>query len=786
MGKVYRNVMIALSFMSITGLFPTYVEAQITTKAVVVVSQVGGKCLRVVNGSTADGAAVTQWTCNDSLGSRWTLLPQVGGSAPYVQVIAAHSGKCLSVSGTGNAAPVVQASCTGINSQRWIVQNFGQFYRLMAYSGLCLNVSEAVPDNGARLIQWPCVGGINEIWAFSEGFLGQTDRTRLVNSSSNLCAEDSGFSLAENSSIILWNCKRAGSGSDVTNQQWALRRVFDGYQLNVLSSTKCLAPLGASIANDAPIVQATCASATYQTWALNADGTLRNKNSILCLDSNNPGGTQGSTLSQHTCNGGASQKWRLTSAADVGSWSSRITLPLVPVAVATLKNNQLMFWSAYDGFTFEQNLHGWTQTALYDIASGSVFSVQVSNTGHDMFCPGTAMLSDGRVLVNGGDTAPATSIYNPDTRLWSIGGNMHIPRGYNADVVLDSAKIFTLGGSWNGGQGGKSGELWTPTGWANLAGASSAPIIGPDPEGVYRGDNHAWLFSTGAGKVFHAGPSAQMNWFDTNGGGSSVSAGKRGTDNYSINGNAVMYGNKKILKLGGAPAYEGANAVASAYTINIQQSTPVVTQVGSLTYARTFSNSVVLPDGTVFVAGGQQFGQPFSDSQSILVSELWSNLTGNFTTRAAEDTPRNYHSVAVLLQDGRVLSGGGGLCGNCDTNHPDFEYYSPGYLFQPSGLPAVRPVIHNAPSKAGYNQPITVRTDVGVTSFVLIRMSAATHSVNNDQRRIPLPLTAQAGTTYTVTTPADSGIGVPGYYMLFALKANGVPSIAAIILIGNV
>ena len=153
---------------------------------------------------------------------------------------------------------------------------------------------------------------------------------------------------------------------------------------------------------------------------------------------------------------------------------------------------------------------------------------------------------------------------------------------------------------------------------------------------------------------------------------------------------------------------------------------------------------------------------------------------------AAASTPRNYHSVALLLQDGRVLSGGGGLCGDpCDNNHPNFEYYSPGYLFDPSGAPAVRPVIMSAPGTAGYNTHIQVTTsDTSVTSFVLIRMGAATHGVDNDQRRIPLSISGQSGTSYTVRTPANSGIGTPGYYMLFALNGAGVPSVAAIIRIG--
>ncbi len=55
---------------------------------------------------------------------------------------------------------------------------------------------------------------------------------------------------------------------------------------------------------------------------------------------------------------------------------------------------------------------------------------------------------------------------------------------------------------------------------------------------------------------------------------------------------------------------------------------------------------------------------------------------------AQEAEPRNYHSVAVLLPDGTVFSGGGGLCGSCATNHPDGQIFCPPYLFNADGSPA--------------------------------------------------------------------------------------------------
>jgi len=57
-------------------------------------------------------------------------------------------------------------------------------------------------------------------------------------------------------------------------------------------------------------------------------------------------------------------------------------------------------------------------------------------------------------------------------------------------------------------------------------------------------------------------------------------------------------------------------------------------------------------------------------------------------------------------------------------------------------------------------------------------MSGDTHTVNNDQRRIPLVLTTAGTGTYSLTIPADRGVALPGDYMLFALNASGTPSVA--------
>ena len=70
-------------------------------------------------------------------------------------------------------------------------------------------------------------------------------------------------------------------------------------------------------------------------------------------------------------------------------------------------------------------------------------------------------------------------------------------------------------------------------------------------------------------------------------------------------------------------------------------------------------------------------------------------------------------------------------------------------------------------------------TGQSVAQFSLIRTSSVTHTVNTDQRRIPLPVASTSGTTSVLALPSDTGILVPGNYLLFAMNAGGVPSIAA-------
>jgi len=752
-----------------------------------IVASNSAKCLDITGGSTAAGATAIQWHCDGGTNEQWTVQLYNG----YFRIIVERSGDCLVVSGASTAAgaPLVQEPCSGVNSELWSFVPNGVNYQIVSKSsGQCASIGGDSNADGAAVLQWPCTTVSNFLWTFSSGLITSSSLNVLQAAHSGQCLNVSNGSKAVGDQIIQWPC--AGSA----NEQWKIIPSANYYELAANNSGLCLSDNG-SVTSGANIVQETCsAAATGGLWTLKPIGgsyELLAENSGLCLTVSGASQTADANIVQTACTGALNQLWSLSSATIPSSWTGVTALPVDPIAVANLPDGNLVMWSSNATYTYGGDIgdspNGQTYTAVFNPSALTASEILVTNTGDDMFCPGTANLFNGDVLVNGGDSSPKTSLYNPSTGLWTSDALMNIPRGYEADTVLTNGSVMTFGGSWSGGQGGKTAEVWTAgSGWTILSGVPETTIIGPDPQGVYRGDNHLWLFSAPNGDVFHAGPSAQMHWITTTGAGTITSAGNRADDPYAINGNAVLYDVGLIMKTGGAQAYQDANAEANTYLININGGVGGVTvnRLAPMAYPRAFANGVVLPNGQVVIIGGQTYPVPFSDATAILTPEIWDPLTQVFRQMTPMQTPRVYHSTGILLPDGRVYEGGGGQCGDgCSANHFNTEILTPPYLLNANGTAATRPVISSAPTSAVLGGTLAVSTSSPVVSFVLMRLSSVTHTVNNDQRRIPLQMQSTAGNAYTLAIPSNPGIVLPGYYWLFALNAQGVPSVASVVLI---
>jgi hypothetical protein len=207
---------------------------------------------------------------------------------------------------------------------------------------------------------------------------------------------------------------------------------------------------------------------------------------------------------------------------------------------------------------------------------------------------------------------------------------------------------------------------------------------------------------------------------------------------------------------------------ASAEIIDLSSPSPQWTMTPTpMHYARSDFNAVILPDGKIFVVGGRT--NDTWPEVYTLTPEIFDPQSLSWTMVAPHQIPKAYHSTAILLPDGRVWSGAG-------DNRPWGEIYSPPYLFQGS-----RPVIQSAPSVIQYGQSfkLSFTSSTASNRIALIRNSCATHSVNMDQRYVPLADLTNGSGTFTVPSPATANLAPPGFYMLYVIDKNGIPSVSA-------
>jgi hypothetical protein len=235
-------------------------------------------------------------------------------------------------------------------------------------------------------------------------------------------------------------------------------------------------------------------------------------------------------------------------------------------------------------------------------------------------------------------------------------------------------------------------------------------------------------------------------------------------------GSAVMYDDGKILYAG------GSRTTNTAEVIDLNLAQPVWKWTGSMANARRHLNLTVLPTGEVLATGGVG-GTTFNDvSKPVRAAELWNPASGQWTTLASSSIVRGYHATALLLPDGRVVHAGSGD-GAGAPNQLNAEFFSPPYLSR-----GERPAISGAPTTVAYGSQFRVTTPQAgaIAQVSLIRLGAATHAFDENQRFQRLSFTADA-TGLTITAPASRNRTPPGHYMLFILNGSEVPSVARIV-----
>ena len=463
-----------------------------------------------------------------------------------------------------------------------------------------------------------------------------------------------------------------------------------------------------------------------------------------------------------------------------GMWSAVHDWPLVAVHAALLPNGKVLAWDATpddsddDPHTTDNKT---TRVTLWDPITDT--HVQTNNdTETDLFCAGSAHLWDGRILFAGGDgeregnNGPLvnSNIYNPVTNTWHRTQNMNAARWYSSVAALSNGEMLTLGGTY--GPNPLAEVFQFDQTWR--------PLSGTLPQLV--NEDYQWLQQTPEGSVLHFGPSNLLIDIDTEGAGSFTPRAARDSIEDRDYGSYAMFDVGKILVAGGE---QGSNS-----SVVIDTATRQTVDTSPLTYGRRQHNLTILADGSVLASGGNSDGaQYFSPTASVMQPEIWNPDTQVWTVQNTMPTDRQYHSIALLLPDGQVLSAGGGICGDCyrlGYEERNGEIFSPPYLFNADGSRATRPRLSQVPEVIDYAEQvfIGVNDSTNITKAHLIKLGSVTHSENQDQRLVPLQFNNASG-GISLKMPDSRDVAPPGHYLLFVVDDNGVPSTGGMVKLGQ-
>lgn len=459
--------------------------------------------------------------------------------------------------------------------------------------------------------------------------------------------------------------------------------------------------------------------------------------------------------------------------------------------------------------------------------NGRVYAVSNDGIEGDLFCAGHTFLPDGKLLVNGGtykydgttfglpippfSGLEQTYIFDPKKLTWSRKSDMKHGRWYPTSIMIPDGKIITLAGLTKKIPWAFLREIEVydeqKNKWEILKGADRWLPLYPRlhllPNGMilFAGSyntHYTFPFSV------RAFPSALLDIYNNKWKNIGLPKDLRREE-----GTTVMLPldppdyNAKVLLIGGGTP-QGKDTISKVEVLDFSKSEPNYEEFPSLNYPRYYVYATILPDKTILVLGGttkkehhtktdkerdhnhENSSDIIHDPNAVLIPELLdlnqNNKTKNLSwiKMAKMKLDRLYHSNAILLPDGRVMT-----CGSNPErkeNELRIELYHPPYLFK-----GERPQINKVPEKLNYGDYFDIETSYAdkIKSVVLIRPSVTTHCVNVEQRYVGLEFNRNNTNSniLTATLPSNKNLIPPGYYMLFIVDENDIPSIAKFVLV---
>ncbi|KAK1757788.1 hypothetical protein QBC47DRAFT_442848, partial [Echria macrotheca] len=518
-----------------------------------------------------------------------------------------------------------------------------------------------------------------------------------------------------------------------------------------------------------------------------------------------------------------------------GKWSETQELDNVPVHASLLPNGKILYWGRRENPGPTDSIR--TENDPMSWVPKPTTSNQKPPETVNPFCGGHCFLPDGKLLIVGGhwwdgQGISQACIYDYETNKFTPKAPMNGGRWYPSALTLPDGRALVISGSLDNEpkwQVNKNPEIYVTDAPENAS--PWVEVMDPITKLPGKDTKQGPFYTNGPdilplyprihlapdGRVFMAGTTPRSYYIeiqDTGGMdwkkevqrkgrsltvvGRWVDAGTERDAGFRDYAPSVMYDTGKIMYVGGGQEENQQagkvliKATTRAEYIDLNESQPkwrATPKIGqssqkpenSMKSARRQFNATVLPDGTVLVTGGTS-GDGFNDlSQAVRIPELFDPETNTWKQMAKESWDRCYHSVALLLPDGRVMSGGGGESGDVKPTDclKNVQFFEPPYLLRPG----TRPAIKSFPVKIVYgeNFNVTLESAEPIAKISWMRLGTATHCCNMGQSLMWLKGFTQNGVNLSIPAPANRNLAPPGHYLLFVLNAAGKPSIGKII-----
>jgi hypothetical protein len=451
----------------------------------------------------------------------------------------------------------------------------------------------------------------------------------------------------------------------------------------------------------------------------------------------------------------------------------------------------------------------------------------------DLWCGGHTLLADGKLLFAGGTSyypPPPDPMYgglkeaylfDPFTETWERLDDMRVGRWYPSLIRLADDRVLTLAGLEYRSPDEKTGantlrnlidlitkikervarvsEIFDPgsKSWSRLTEERVLPLyprlhLLPDGDVFYSGMFNTHFFIPGRFPSARWSPRTQR-WTETGGRhwernreeGISVLLALRPPEynpQVLIAGGGTHNLGRILMTLLHSIGWESLGSIFRIFTrvqdsaekIDLSADTPRWKQAARMHHKRIHANAVLLPDGNVLVVGGMSgYGhEAHGSTTAVHEAEMYDPSTDMWTRMAAQEKARLYHSTAILLPDGRVISMGSNP--RAKMIEKTIEVFSPPYLFRGD-----RPVVTGSPEQIAHGGTFTIMVDRArqIDRVVLMRPETLTHVTNTDQRLLELASRVAGDQELEIQGPPSPSHMPRGYCLLFVLNQRGVPSV---------